>query len=208
MSDKEYDLIPAGDHPARIVHVAMCGMHPNPPYKGQARPSTPRVWITYELVDQFTEYEGEKKPRWVSGYTFGQPWNAYTQGDKSKLANLMKTLGAAEAEDLVGKACIVSIKHNEGKGKYEGRTFVNFAGAAAWPTFAGECGALVNEGVYFDLYNPDNDAWYKLPKWIKEYISEAENFNGSFIKKKEAEEAPAEEAQDLPEDDFDDDTPF
>jgi hypothetical protein len=166
-------LARAGEHEARIVHVVRAGDH-TPPNDIYNKGSTPRLWITYELLD---DQNDDGNNRWISGFNYGQPINDYG-GDMGKRNQLMLALGFLGNKDedlkkLVGMQVWVDVEHSTNP--KTGITYANFAGVAKTRGRDGEFPPLQNEAVYFDVKDPDPVAWNNLPKWIKDYILEADN---------------------------------
>jgi hypothetical protein len=169
MTDKVYTKPWAGDHEARIVHVVRAGKH-TPPNDIYSKGSTPRLYITYELLDDVND---DGKNRWLRGFNFNQPMNDYG-GERGARKDLLDNLGfpANDDEDLLslaGMQCWVEVKHSpDGK-------WANYVGTARTRPRDGEFPPLINPSAYFDVNAPDIDAWNTLPKWIKDYCLGADD---------------------------------
>ena len=175
MTEKVYTLPKAGDHESRIVHVVRAGKH-TPPNDIYNKGSTPRLYLTVELLD---DQNDEGNNRWLRGFNYGQPMNDYG-GERGARKDMLDGLGFPNNEDedllsLAGMQCWCEVKHSpDGK-------WANFAGLARTRPRDGDFPELGNPAVYFDVNDPDIEAWNLLPKWIKDYCLGADDVEETGI---------------------------
>lgn len=173
MSDKKY-VMPAGEHQARVVHVVRCGKH-TPRFDKFSKGSTPRLWITYEVLD---EQNDEGKNRWLSFTPYGEPMNSYFT-DKGKQADWLSDIGFKSNDEdslraAVGHPVWLDIVHNTNP--KTGVTYANVGDVSkVRAKDAEDFPPLMNEGIYFDYYRPVKEDYIALPKWIKDYMKAADD---------------------------------
>ena len=193
---KQPDMEP-GTYPVRLVQVIDMGIQPQRAYKGEPKPPTHTIRLTYEFVDSFmVDDKGEDildKPRWISEEI---PLRAY-------IAELAKSTQRAKALDpeevhkgdfpaLLGAPanCTITVD------KKGDKTYVNIKGLA--PMRArdiAKCPELVNPAVVFDLDDPDLDVFQKFPEWLREKIKGNLKYEGSKLQKLLGGEAPKPKEQ-------------
>lgn len=180
MTDTKSTFVPtsAGEHEARFVHVIVAGEH-TPPNDRFNKGSTPRLYVTYEILD---EQNADGKNKWLRGFNYNQPMNNYG-GERGGRFDMLAKMGFATNEDedlksLVGMQCWVNVTQSE----WQGKNYANFAGLNRCSPRDGEFSELGNPAVYFDVYNPVVEDWNNLPKWIKDYCLAADDTDKSGIK--------------------------
>lgn len=205
--NKKRDLCPAGQFPARVVHITDLGLHPKIDYKtNKIVGEQYKVRITYELLTSFLlDEDGNEmkdKPRWVSenipiskalGFADApaQPWYGNCGIVKRYRAISGNPLAAAEdLAVLLGEACSVLIVHEaakNGKTDDEGNPLVyaNIGDVAADPfsMMGQEAPALVNTPTMLDLSEPDLAIYEAEPNFVKEMIVKNLEFSGSPLEK-------------------------
>jgi hypothetical protein len=78
-----------------------------------------------------------------------------------------------EVKKVVGAYCMLTVNHTS----KDGRTYVNVAGVRpVSKEFRDEKPEPVNDAVYFDMTEPNWDAFNVLPDWIKENIKKSPQF--------------------------------
>jgi hypothetical protein len=176
----------AGGYQGRLVQVIDLGLQPQS-FEGEEKEPKYQLYTAYELADEFCVNEdGEvqkDKPRWVSEDFALNPLNS----DKAKSTKRYDVLdpGREHKGDwskLVGKACLINIIVNAGKGKNLGKEFNNISSISILR--AKEASAvpeLVNDPVIFDLESPDVNVFNSLPAFLQERIKSNLEYNGSKL---------------------------
>lgn len=175
MTDNTNTVPFAGEHEACVIHVVRAGKH-TPKRDKFNKGSTPRLWVTYELLD---DQNDKGSNRWLTGFNFNEPFNNYYT-DKGAQADWLSTFTNARNSDdalreVCGAPCWVDVKHIDGKGSFEGRVFANFDGVGKWRARDGEPKKAMNDPVFFDFYNPNEEDYKALPFWIRNYMKEADD---------------------------------
>ncbi|NRA51363.1 MAG: hypothetical protein HRU12_19725 [Phaeodactylibacter sp.] len=168
----------AREHEARFVHVVCAGKH-TPANDRFNKGSTPRLYITYELVDEQKE-DGMNK--WLQGFNYQQPMNNYG-GERGGRFDLLNKMGFSSNEDedlksLPNMQCWVGVTHSE----WQGKTYANMGTLNRCSPRDGEFAPLHNPAIFFDVYNPVVEDWNNLPKWIKDYCLAADDADETGIK--------------------------
>lgn len=172
-------LIPAGQHMARIVQVIDLGLQNQRPYQGQEKPPKYEMYITFEFPDERIEVNGESRPMWKSR-TIG-----LSSDDRSVCYKWYKQLDPAgkhkgDWSKLIDTPCAALIVHDAGKGQNEGKTFDKVA--EVMPLMKGmSVPPLENDPVVFDLTSPNVDVFNEFPDWLKNKIKENLEFDGSKL---------------------------
>lgn len=129
-----------------------------------------RVLLTFEVVGELVEVDGEGKPRWLS--------KEYTMS-LDKKASLRKVveacngreLTAAEEDaydlrELIGKGCQITVKKTE----KDGRVY-NDIGEAVALARGTTAAAPVSDVFTFDMDAPDaRDVFLTLPEWMRRKV--------------------------------------
>lgn len=155
---------------AVIVQVVDLGIQPGGEYKGQAKPPSRQIRMTYELPHDTHEFDGEQKPLLISEtFSFSG----------SELSTCYKRINAidpglkttnGEFANLVGKAVQVQIVHRQGKGKYEGRVFANVASVSQLMRGMQGPDETYNPQYFYSPDSHDEEVWSQMPDFLKEII--------------------------------------
>lgn len=168
---EDFAPLPEGSHAARCVQFATLGTQ-RKEWQGQFK-DTFQVRITWEIPGE--RMANDDKPMVIS--------KTYTAslGEKS---NLRKDLEAWrgkkftkaeedgwDAEQLLGKACLISVVHSEKSGK----TYANINSIMPLPKGM-TCPPQENESVFFDIENFDPEVFSKLSKYVQEQIQKSPEY--------------------------------
>ena len=181
------EVIAEGVYPGRLVQVLDMGLQAQRPYKGEDKDPVNEIMLTYEFVDEFMKDEDgndiEDKPRWYSETIPLYP----IQSDRANSTKRYKALDpkmehGGDFAALTGYTCNVSIGHNPGRGKHEGKVFANIQGIGQMrPKDAEKCPELINPPKVFDLDAPDLEIFLSLPEWVQDKIKGNLEFGGSAL---------------------------
>lgn len=177
----------AGQHPAIFQRYIKAGVHKVQKYQSEEFNDIEQVIMGWEVTDDWLDDE-KTQPFWFRPFGVGAI-NDYDTEKSKKTAYMTGmfpdyTPGVDQPQDYLGKHCIVIVKHNEGKGKNAGRVFANFSGVSAYPDFmpAPE-GEASQTPVFFDFYNPTEEAWSQLKPFEQDFVKQAVNYPGSKLAK-------------------------
>lgn len=216
----EQPALEPGVYPARVVQVIGLGLQPQRPYQGKAKPPAHIIHMTYELVDVFMLDEDgneiEDKPRWVFE---SFPLHSL-EADRAKSTMRYNALDPQQAYEgdfskLINTPCQVTVVVN----RVGDRTYENVANVSAMRARdEAKCPELQNPMLVFDPYEPDLEAFERLPEWIRNKIKENLEYRGSAleallggeeeeaeVKKKAPKKAAAKVEEDEPPFDADED---
>lgn len=165
----DFTPVPAGAHVAVCTMVADIGIQPSQFYEPKRK-----VVFRFELPNERTEYTDKDGNKRSGPMVVYDTLTASMNGKANLRAMLEGWRGRkftdAEAGDfdtrsVLGKACMLSIVHNE-KGE---KTYANIAAVMPLPkgTNAPE---PENEPLYYD--EEDVKSYDKLPEWVRKKISE------------------------------------
>ncbi len=174
-----YEQIKAGTHIARLYQILHIGTQ-DVEWQGQIKQQY-KIRLSFEFPNQTKVFkEGEPaKPMVLSQeYTL-------SMGEKANLRKIVegmigtslqeKEAESFDLEDLLGKACLVSVKHKESKGKM----YANIATTA--PLMEGQVApAQVNESRVIGFVNWNQEVFDKLPKFIQEKIQTSPEYQSKF----------------------------
>lgn len=184
---KEYKLAKKGQHVAVLNRYIKAGVHTVPGYEGAAAKDVEQLILNWELTDDWIDDE-KTQPFWFR--TFGKGNINDYDTEKSKKTALFSAMfedydpEKKNAHTYLGRACILKVAHNEGKGKHLGKVFANFNGVSMYPDILPELDYTPSQPyLFFDFYNPTKDAWDQLKPFEQEYIKEAVDFKGSKLAK-------------------------
>lgn len=187
-----------GTHIARFIGVVALGIQPRHPFKGVAKGPCQQIALTFELLDDFIEIKGEKKPRWIS-----KTVNAFN----SQTATLTEVVTALDPEgkfkgDLAVMAhatipCMVSVvQAQDALGNI--LESVRIGQITGMPQGIPVPPAM-NPPLIFDIDQPDIAMFARLGKFQKEKIKASPSYQGStlapMVQKYELEQAQAAQAQ-------------
>lgn len=180
---KEYKLPKAGQHVAILNRYIKAGKHLVEGYQGADDYLADQLILNWELTDDSIE---EGMPFWIRPFGVGAI-NDYDT-EKSKKTQYFSQMfddydpEAKNAASYLGRACIVLVKHNPGKGKHAGKTFANFNGVAMYPDFAPPLDYTPSQPVlFFDYYNPTKESWEQLKPFEQEFIKRAHDYPTSKL---------------------------
>lgn len=182
------EILETGAYPARLVQLLNLGIQPQRPFKGEEKAPVLELSVTYELLDEFMpDADGnpdEEKPRWFSE-TF--PFHSL-KADRATSTKRYIALDQNMEHDgdwlaLLGKPCMVNLGvYTVKSGPNTGQERQKILSVSAMrPKEAAKAPELVNEPRIFDFYNPDMEAYDKLPDWIQKKLTEAVDFPGSAL---------------------------
>lgn len=184
---KEYKMARAGQHTAILNRYIRAGIHKVDGYQGAPDKDVEQLILNWEVTDDFIDEE-KTQPFWFRTFGVGNI-NDYDT-EKSKKTALFEAMfddydaSQNSAHTYLGQACIVKVKHNEGKGKHAGKTFANFDGVSMYPDFAPPLDYTPAQApLLFDFYNPDKESWDLLKPFEQEFIKQAKNYPGSSLAK-------------------------
>jgi hypothetical protein len=177
--NKNFKQVPAGIHIARCYMFADMGEQITDYSAGQHK-----VRIQWELLG--TEPDGTPMTILIDGvekqmtigktYTLSLAETSALRKDLESWRGIPFTpsqLDGFEVKKIVGAYCMLKIEHSN----KEGRTYVNVTGVKpVSPEFRNEKPEPVNDVIYFDMTEPDWDAFNALPDWIKENVKKSPQF--------------------------------
>lgn len=170
----DFAICPAGNHVAICNAVVDLGMQPG---SGQYPDPKHQVYVRFELPTEQIKYV--KDGQEVTGpMSIGRTFTA----SMSEKANLRKFIESwfgkkfptdAAASDfdhaaLLSRKCLVNVTHTE-KGE---KTYANISAATPIPKGMTADYPQHNPSLFFDLANPDADAFNRLPEWLQKKINE------------------------------------
>lgn len=173
---KDYGRVEDGTYPARIVQLINLGRQVKTnwktgeveTYEDSGQPVVqPKVWITSELPTETIDYDGEDAPRWYSKEV------TISAHEKAALPQIMAACGvdSGDITDMLGQPHLVTIGTTQsGKAKITGYSK---------PMKGMEVPDIHNKEkmLVFDPYEPDMDIWDTLPRFIREKIESAVDYN-------------------------------
>jgi hypothetical protein len=195
---KEFKKLPPGAHFAICNMMVDCGMQPG----FQGKPQR-KVYIRWEVPDERVEYEKDGVPH--EGpcsigkfYTLSLSEKATLRKDLENWRGRTFTDQDAKGFNIVavlGKTCQLMVTHSESGGK----TYANVTGVMGISKdqqTRSKTAKPENELLAFSVADPDQEAYGKLPNWLREKVDTC------IRESKESTVASTADA------DFDDDIPF
>lgn len=195
---KEFKKLPPGAHFAICNMMVDCGMQEG--YQGKPQR---KVYIRWEVPDERVEYEKDnvkhEGPCSIGKfYTLSLSEKATLRKDLENWRG--KTFSDAEAKGfnivaVLGKSCQLMVTHSESGGK----TYANVTGIMGISKdqqARAKTAQPENELLAFSVDDPDQEAYDKLPNWLREKIDDR------IVDAKESGVAASKD------EDFDDDIPF
>lgn len=170
----DFALCPAGNHVAicnAVVSLGLqpgSGMYPDPKYQ---------VFLRFELPTEQIKYV--KDGNEITGpMTIGRTFTA-SMNEKANLRKFIESWfgkkfpsnEAAADFDLaavIGKKCLVNVTHTE-KGE---KTYANIANATPIPKGMTAEYPQHNPSLFYDVENPDEDVFRRLPEWLQKKLNE------------------------------------
>ena len=167
---------------ARLIGYAYTGIHENKEYKGQKKPPSPKVILTFELLNDFITLEdGTQMPRHIS-----KKENAYSSenANLTKIYNTLDPTGHSGGDFgvLVRETtpCILTIGQKvDTNGAPVGGVKITQISAVPGGTDLSMIRAAVNTPYIFDYDNPTPESYAALKKWQQQDVKEAEDFAAS-----------------------------
>jgi len=178
-SDKEstFEPVPEGVHLAVCYGVVDLGDQYSEQFKNTAR----KIQLLWEFpFETYTNKEGIEKPRFISReYTLSLGEKANLRKDLTAWRNKAFTeaeLAGFDLQNILGKACQISIIHKESNGSKR----ANIAGIMAL-TKGTKTPELINELIYFDLDSGETidtlDIYIAtLPAFLQKRIQESSTY--------------------------------
>lgn len=163
-SGVERHLIPEGSHIARVDMVADLGTQ-SVVYKGETK-HVVKVYIRFELPEEKLD---DGRPS-VIGKEYTHSFDMRSNARKDIQQMLGVTFPAGHHFDifeLIGKVVMVTVVHNKSS---NGKTYANIGGYAPLHKSL-KAPAAMNEPVIFDLDNYSEDAFLKLPEWLRAKVN-------------------------------------
>lgn len=195
---KEFKKLPPGAHFAICNMMVDCGIQEG--YQGKPQR---KVYIRWEVPDERVEYEKDnvkhEGPCSIGKfYTLSLSEKATLRKDLENWRG--KTFSDAEAKGfnivaVLGKSCQLMVTHSESGGK----TYANVTGIMGISKdqqARAKTAQPENELLAFSVDDPDQEAYDKLPNWLREKIDDR------IVDTKESGVAASKD------EDFDDDIPF
>ncbi len=176
-----------GTYPARVVHVVTLGVQPQRAFKGEEKPPTLELLVTYELLDEFMKddegNDDKERPRWITEiFPFRNLTSEKAKSTARYFALDPKVVHKGDWSKLVNTPCMVTIVVEEGKGANVGKMYENVDNVAPMrQKEMDKAPPLINEPVVVDFYDPDKDAVAKLPLWIRKRMAIAVDYEGSDV---------------------------
>lgn len=170
----DFVTCPAGNHVAICNAVVDLGMQPG---SGQYPDPKHQVYIRFELPTEQIKYV--KDGQEITGpMSIGRTFTA----SMSEKANLRKFIeswfgkkfpnndSAADFDHaaLLGRKCLLNVTHTE-KGE---KTYANISAATPIPKGMTADYQQHNPSLFFDLNDPDDSAFQRLPEWLQKKINE------------------------------------
>lgn len=158
-------LLAPGLYPAVCVGVVDLGSQ----HSVKFNKSADQILITWEIIGETVDVNGEAKPRWLSR-TFTKSLDPKSSLNKALTAWLgipINTETELSLRDLIGTGCQLQVDTYTGKDEQERNAVsvvVSYPKGMAVP-------APVSETVAFDMDDPDADEVLpKLSEWVQERI--------------------------------------
>lgn len=184
---KEYKIARKGQHTAILNRYIKAGVHKVEGYQGAPDKDIDQVILNWEVTDDFIDEE-KTQPFWFRTFGVGNVNDFDTE--KSKKTDLFSSMfedydySKRNAHQYLGRACILSVEHNEGRGKHAGKVFANFKGVSMYPDILPPLEYNASQPVvFFDFYAPTKEAWDMLKPFEQDYIKQAVNYPNSKLAK-------------------------
>jgi len=176
---KDFKKVPVGTHIARCYMFADMGDQITEYSAGQHK-----VRIQWELLGyepdgtpMTIEIDGVTKQMTIGKtYTLSLAETSALRKDLESWRGIpfaQAQLDGFEVKKVVGAYCMVKVTHTT----KDGRTYTNVADVKPVSVeFRNEKPDPVNDVIYFDMTEPDWDAFNALPEWIQENIKKSPQF--------------------------------
>lgn len=179
-SKKEYKLVPAGNHVARVYSIIHLGVIEEE-YMGETK-EMDKVRISFELPNETEVFKEGEEPK---PFSISQEYTL-SMGEKANLRKLVEGIlgGPVEEQEegfgvssLMGKTCLLNVIHRTSKA---GNEYAQIASAAPLPKGM-EAPTAVNETSYLDFEEGwDQEKFDSLPDFIKDKIKSSKNYKRKF----------------------------
>lgn len=176
-SEKKFDPISEGVHLAVCYGIIDLGDQWSEQFKKTSR----KIQLLWELPHEtYIDKDGQERPRFTSKeYTLSLGEKSTLRKDLQAWRNKAFTedeLAGFDLQNILGKACQISIIHKENNGALR----ANIAGIMAL-TKGTQTPPLINQPIYFDLNSEDpieiiNEYLNLLPEWIKNKVKESSTY--------------------------------
>lgn len=187
-SEKQFELVPAGNHLARCYQMIEIGTE-EIEYNGEKK-NVHRVRIVWELPNEkkvFNPEKGEQPFSIGKDYTLSMHEKATLRHDLQSWRGKAFTDEEANSFDitkLLGKPCMLNVIHEQGK---NGNTYAKIAGVTAVPKGM-PVPDQVNESFMLSFEDWDDKKFAALPDWLKQRIEKTPQFKSRL-------DGPIEEAK-------------
>ena len=182
---KEYKIARKGQHTAILNRYIKAGVHRVEGYQGAPDKDIDQVILNWEVTDDWID-EDKTQPFWFRTFGVGNINDFDTE--KSKKTGLFSSMfedydpNKKNAHTYLGKACILSVEHNEGRGKHQGKVFANFKSVSVYPDILPPLNYTPSQPVlFFDFYKPTQEAWNALKPFEQDFIKSAVNYPNSAL---------------------------
>lgn len=172
--DFEYQIAPEGTHMARLYKIINVGTQ-KIEWEGQVKEQV-KVMLYWELPTEpitYTTQDGEEK---TSVFSLSREFT-FSMHEKGNLRPIIEGMigtslkdeeaYAFDLEDLIGKACLVTVAHK--KSKDGTKTYANVTGTAGLMK-GQECPPQVNDSSIIDANTIKDAELEELPTWISDKI--------------------------------------
>lgn len=188
----------AGTVPARILSVVDLGVQERKPFQGKPKDPARQVSVTFELPNDKFEYNGEMVPARISPKIFN-----VSMDPKSALFKFMQSVDPSNSKDgdleqYPNTPCLVTIVHNTVKVDGQDRTYANVTGVMPAPD-GFPVPELSSEPFVFSFDAPTLEAYSLCPRYLRELISSAVNFEGSAAEEIASQYVEPEQKEETPE---------
>lgn len=175
---KQMVIAPEGAHIARLIQIIDIGTQ-KIDWQGETK-YQPKIRFTFELCNEFSEFDGVQKPLVVGGeYTM-------SLSDKARLKPIIEGMLGKKLTDnekadfssddfgkMLGKPCMVSILHTH----KDDNVYANIASVTPVPR-GFEAPSPFNPLVLYDVSEGQNEVFKNLPAFIRDKILASMEFSG------------------------------
>lgn len=153
-----------------IIQIIDLGVQKQRPYQGQVKDPARMVRVTYELVNDLRDFDGEEKPLIVSEEF------KFSGDDRSTCYKRLNSMdpgfkkSGGDWTKMVGHPVQIQIVHNQGKGDNAGRTFANIASVSPLMKGMPAPESTFNELLVFNTDSPSKEVFDKLPPFMQDKI--------------------------------------
>ena len=147
-------------------------------YSEKYKKSSPKVILIFEIPSERIEIDGENKPRWISG-TYTNSLSKKAKLTESLIAWRGRNFTDPELENfdlsaMIGQPATVQVVQNENNGA----VYANIAGITGLPKGV-PVPTAENEFLVYDIDDPDDAVFEKLPEWIRDRIKASDEYSDS-----------------------------